>query len=564
MSISFPLDLLFILGAALVGGVVADRLRLPAILGYMAAGVAFGPDTPGIDLDPEEISEVAELGVVLLMFSIGVQFSLREMVALGRAVPLAAAGQVALAVPLGLVLVPVLDLDVGAALFVGGTISVASTFAGLKLLADAGQLDSEAGRLTVAYLIVQDLSVVALAIILPQLDSGAANIAQDLALAVLLAALFLVVTFALSSRVIPDLLDRIVLLPVREFFLLTVLCLSLGMALAAEQAGLSLAFGAFLAGLVISSSRYGYQALAETLALRDLFAIVFFVALGMVLDPEIFLEEPLAVLALTAAVVLGKGAIHFVAARYLGFDGRVSLRSALTLAQIGEFSFVLAVVGVDDGIISERTNDVILAAVLTSILCVSVAYPNLNALGNWLTRTPAGAFFAGGNRPVSPPSGEAPVRHTVIAGYGRTGSALVDVLRARGVAFLVIERDLIAFRKLEAARIPSLFGDASSLAVLDHCNLPAARVFAVTFEDPVAAGLAVANAMRLNPELDVIVRSQRGQIEDELVRLGASEIVQPELEGALEFIRHTLRRYGVPAQEVQVILAARRATYRRG
>ncbi|HEX5939857.1 MAG TPA: cation:proton antiporter [Dehalococcoidia bacterium] len=560
-EIDFPLDIVIVLSAALVGGVVASLLRLPVVVGYIAAGLAFGPETPGIDLDPGQMEEVAELGVVLLMFTLGIEFSFDEVSRLGRALPIAALLQVVLTIPLGLVTIVAFDFSLSEAIFVGGIISISSTFVALKVLDDAGELTSTTGRVVVTFCIVQDLAVVALANVLPELEGEAGGVVRDLGLATLVALSFLLFSFVLGVRIIPPIFERIAAIPIRELFLLAVLSLGLGMALAAEQAGLSLAFGAFIAGLVVSESRYGLQALAQTLPLRDLFATVFFVAIGMLIDPGIFVEEPFQVAVVVGLVFLGKGAITFATARSAGIPGETAMRASLTLAQIGEFSFVLALIGVDEGIVSEELNEVVLAAVLVTIVLSTLSVPHSRVVSAGVRRAPFGDILIRGDQPVIVGTQPEANRHVVICGYGRTGRELARVLLRRDFSFIVVEHDPGGRRRAEADRLPIIYGDAASPVVLQHCTLERARLLAITFADRAAAESTMRAALRINPRLDILVRAVSAEDHERFLEFGASEVIHPEIEGGLEFVRHTLRRYGLPQQEIQAILARRRTEF---
>ncbi|HET9200951.1 MAG TPA: cation:proton antiporter [Dehalococcoidia bacterium] len=560
-EIDFPLDIAIVLTAALIGGIAARLLRLPVIAGYILAGMAFGPETPGVDLDPDQMQDVAELGVVLLMFALGVEFSFEEVSALGKTLPLAALAQVVLTIPLGLLMVVAFSLNVTEAIFLGGIISVSSTFVALKVLDDAGELASVSGRVVVTFCIVQDLAVVALVNILPELEGEADNVLRSLGIAIVVAVSFLFFSFFLGVRVIPPLFERIATIPIRELFLLAVLSLGLGMALAAEQAGLSLAFGAFLAGLVVSESRYGLQALAQTLPFRDIFATVFFVAIGMLIDPEIFLDEPLQIAFVVGLIVLGKGALTFAAARVAGVPGEPAMRAGLTLAQIGEFSFVLALVGIDEGIVSEELNEVVLAAVLLTILISTLSVTQSARLTAALRSLPLGEQLAGGGQPLVTGVQPTVTRHVVICGYGRTGREVARVLQRREFSFIVVEHDPGARRQAEMERLPLIYGDASSPVVLERCALERARLLAITFGDRASAELVMRNALLINPRLDIVVRAGSREAHERFLELGASEVVHPEVEGGLEFVRHTLRRYGLPQQEIQAIIARRRTEF---
>ncbi|MPZ22450.1 MAG: hypothetical protein GEU28_02675 [Dehalococcoidia bacterium] len=560
-EVQFPLDIAIIFVAALIGGLVAQALRLPVIVGYIAAGIVFGPETPGIDLDAEAMQEVAELGVVLLMFALGIEFSLKEASVLGQRVPIAAVTQVFVSVLLGLLLIPVLDLGVPEALFVGGILATSSTFVAIKLLDDIGEVNATSGKLVVAFSLVQDLTVIALVTILPELSGEPANIPANLATAIALGAAFLVVTYVLGVRVVPPIFEVLVRFSTREIFLLAVLALGLGTALAAEQAGLSVAFGAFLAGLVVSESRYGLQTLAQTLPLRDLFAIVFFVALGMLIPPQAFLEAPLEIAAVALLVIIAKGGIIAGLSRWAGFSGSTSVVAGVTLGQIGEFSFVFALVGIQEGIISSQVNGVVLSAVLVSILIAAVVAPQARRFAATLQALPGGTFLLGSTDPVISGSPGDLLRHAVICGYGRAGQELARALRRREFGYLVVENDPAARRRAEADAQVVIFGDASSPSVLQHCALDRARVLAITFDDGAAAELALANALQINARLDVIVRGRGPEGHRRFIEMGARDVIHPEVEGGLEFVRHALRRYGVPQQEILAIIAARRREF---
>lgn len=553
------LNLVLVLAAALVGGMVAQRLGLPPILGYLLAGVALSPHTIGPVGDIDQVQVAADLGVALLMFTLGVRFSFRELAELRQVAVLGGAGQILLTMALGLPLAIPLGLGVQGGLYLGAIIAMSSTMLALKLLESRGEAGSLQGRIAVSLSLVQDLSVVPLVIILPTFGNETQGIWSDLGLAVAKAAGLLLATYFLGTRIIPWLLFRIAALPVRELFRLAIFLLALGMSLGSLQAGLSLAFGAFLAGLVVSESEFSYQALAEVLPLRDIFATAFFVAMGMLIDPRVFLEEPWLIIAIAAAAVVGKFLIIsgiIVAFRYPLVIG---LGTGLALAQMGEFSFVLANIGVNEGIINEQVRSTILAAALLTIILIPLllgvqdslfkGVAALPVLGKRLAG-PVPAFVGGEHNPIS--------NHVVIAGFGRTGQELARVLDQRGFRYLVVDNDPYVIREVRQRNIPCVYGDISYEAVLQQCNLDRARVLALTVPDLTAAQVAVSITKRINPDLDIVARGTDMTSQEALLQAGVVEVVRPEFESGMEFVRHTLHRFGIPSVQIQAIISRQR------
>jgi CPA2 family monovalent cation:H+ antiporter-2 len=558
----FVVNLIVIIAAATGGGVLASFLRLPVILGYLVAGVVVGHYIPGLDIDFEEIRTIAELGVALLLFTLGIQFSPAKLSDIRRVAIIGGLAQIGLTIGLGALIGTSMGLDLDGAVLLGGAVALSSTAVALKLLDARGELDSLHGRTTVGILLVQDLAVVPLVILIPAAagESGG-TLARELGFAAGKAALFLGAAYLLGTFVIPRLLFRVAATGSRELFLLAILSLVLGFAGGSFLLGLSIAFGAFLAGLVVSESEFAYHTLAEVLPLREVFATIFFVSMGILIEPDILLDEPERIAVITVAIVLGKFVLTSGPVTALGLPIRASLLAGVALAQSGEFSFVLAQVGVEEEIISSDWNSTILMAAMLSIFVSSVLVPIAPGI---LDRAAASSALSGLlAQPAAVNVPDEVHEHIVVCGYGRVGRELVDEVTQRNFRCLVVDQNPYRIEQLKRAGIPCVYGDASHAPVLEACNLPRARLLAVTVPDPAKARLVLTHAKRISPHLDVIVRGIGQDDHEELLAAGAAEVVHPEFEAGLEFVRHALHRYGVDRTQIQALLGRRRRDFYR-
>ncbi|HZU05435.1 MAG TPA: cation:proton antiporter [Chloroflexota bacterium] len=555
-------DLVLAVLAAFVGGLLAQRLGLPVILGYLLAGVAIGPFTPGPVADIHSVQVLAEIGVAFLMFALGAEFALGELRQLGRAAALGGTLQLLSTTALGLLLAPVLGLSWTQGIFLGALLALSSTVVATKVLLSRGELQTLHGRLALGILIVQDLAVVPMVLVLPALAAGGERLLADLVFTALKAGGVLLGAYLLGDRLVPWLLAHTAGMRSRELFLLGVVGLALGTALVTQLAGLSLAFGAFLAGLVVAESDYRTQVVAEVLPFRDLFASLFFVSVGMLIDLGTLLSHAGLVALLAAVVVLGKASLTMLATWPLGMPGKVALLTGLSLAQVGEFSFVLARIGVDAGAIPTRLFELLLATALVTITLTPFLPRAAPALLSGLERLPRlGKWFAA---PVEADPAAAGLRHhTVICGFGRVGRELAEALERRKLRYLAIEYNPFIVQELRARGIPVIYGDAANPAVLDHAHLETARLLAVLVPDARAAELATRYARTLHPRLDIVARATDAADVARLRRAGATEVVQPEFEAAVEVIRHAMQRYGIGGLELTHLTAGRRAAFYR-
>ena len=540
-------DIALILVAALLGGVVARWLRLPLILGYIAAGVLVGPNTFGPSVgDVHEIELLAEIGVALLLFAIGLHFSLAELAPVRRIALLGTPVQMALTIAFGYG-VGRLMLDLGwvESVWLGALFSLSSTAVVLKTLGEKGVLGTLSARVMIGMLIVQDLAIVVLLTVLPVLENVKEGL-PELGLAVLKAAAFIAAMLLLGSRVLPMFLARLAAWGSRELFLVSVVAIGVGVGYATYLVGLSFAFGAFVAGMVLSQSDYSHQALAEVEPLRDVFAMIFFVSVGLLIDPS-YLWANFGTIALVVALILVvKGLIFGGLTRVFGYGNIVPFAVGLGLFQVGEFSFLLAREGISADSISQRTYSLVLAsAAVTMALTPLVARLAPILYGRYRRRFPREPL-----QTFNLPAGGL-TDHAVVAGYGRVGSFVARLLDRLGKPFVVVEANPNRADQAKAAGFPTVYGDAVTVPVLEAAGTGGARLVVLTIPDALATRLAVERLRNLAPEADLLVRAESaGQLED-LGRLGVYEAVQPELEAGLELARQALARFGVAAEEAQ-------------
>jgi CPA2 family monovalent cation:H+ antiporter-2 len=553
-------DLLIVLATAIAGGMLARWLRLPIILGYLLGGVAVGPYGLGLVHETQSIDSLATIGVALLMFAIGLEFSLKEIMRMGRVAILGGIAQIVLTAVAGLGLGRLVGLSMLGSVFFGFIVALSSTMVVLKLLMERGELDTTHGRILLGILLVQDLSVVPIMALMPAVGGGTGAMWVSLGIALLKAVGFLAAMLALGIWGLPWFLQRVAGQRSRELFLLTVVVLCLAAAFGTYSFGLSAAFGAFAAGLLISQSGFARQAFADILPLRDTFAALFFVSLGMLANLH-FVGSNLATVAIVVVMILGiKFIIGSAVTRLFGYSHKTVLYVGTGLAQIGEFSFVLAMMGVDSEILSERLYSLVVAAAVITMLLTpflmslsTVAYRKLSQMP-WFAR-----MLAGWADPEWVSRAQELSRHAVICGYGDIGRRVADVLEQHKFTYLVIDLDPLIISRLRARGVPCIYGDASNPEILAHAQLSRARVLVCAIPDLVAVELTARNALRLNSKLDIVARVHRDADAELLKNLGVAELVLPLYEGSLEVIRHTLHRFGMGSTEIQYILNSLRA-----
>lgn len=553
-SFSLLANIATALGVAFIGGLIVQRIGLPTIIGYLLAGIVIGPFTPGFVGDDRTIAQLADLGVVFLMFGVGLHFSFSDLWKVRDIAIMGALGQMAATVALGFGLSQYWGWSSSAGLVLGLAIAIASTIVLLRGLMDHGLLNTSHGQVAVGWLVVQDIATVLILLVMPSLSDTANGMDwRAFGLTILAAVGFLVFMLYAGVRFIPWLLLRVAHTRSRELFILAILTLSLGVALAASELfGVSLALGAFVAGAVVSESPLSHRIASDLLPFREAFSVLFFVSIGMLLDPHYLLDNVGPVLAMTGLIVLGKPLVTASWAFLFRRPARTALIVAAGSSQIGEFSFILGQTGLTLGLLERAQYSLILAGALMSITINPLMLRGVDVSERCLRRIrPLWRWLDRYGSVQALPLDESMADHVVIAGCGRVGKHIVGVLGRLHTPYLVIDSNIETVQKLTATGVPALLGDTANSDILAHAGLGRARMLVVTLPEEAATEMTVAAARDLAPQLPIIARAATRAGVKRLSALGAQHVIHPELEGGLQVIRHTLLQLGFPLQEVR-------------
>lgn len=539
-------DIAMIVVAGLIGGLIAQAARQPLILGYILAGVLIGPYTIGATVtEIHDIELLAEIGVALLLFALGLEFSLKELRPVRSIALIGTPIQIGLAMALGYGIGRWMGWSVSDSIWFGGMISLSSTMVILKTLMSQGRMGTLSSRVMVGMLIVQDLAVVPLMIILPQLNDPDAGL-RVLGTAAVRAAIFLFLMVYLGTRIIPWLMRHVARWNSRELFILAITAIGLGVGYATYLFGLSFAFGAFVAGMVLSESDYSHQALSDIIPLRDLFGLLFFASVGMLLDPAFLLENLGTVVIVVLMVAVGKALIFGVLSRVFKYGNVVPLALGLGMFQVGEFSFVLARVGLSTGSISQD----LYALTLTTAIITMVFTPLLSGLTGPLYALIQRGFHREPLQTMNLPT-TGLREHVVIAGGGRVGQYVAQVLQRLDQAFVLIEIDQGQVERAKTAGYPVVYGDATHELVLEAAAVSEAQLVLITVPTVLVAETVVARVRRINPDVHVVARAEGVEQMRSLHEHGVYEVVQPEFEAGLEITRQALLHLNIRAGDIQ-------------
>ncbi len=541
-------------------GVVAHRLKLPPLIGYLVAGILIGPFTPGFVADQNIANQLAEVGVILLMFGVGLHFSPKDLLSVRAIAVPGAAAQALIAAPLGIGVAWWLGWPLGAGLIFGIALSVASTVVVLRVLQERRLLDTERGKVTVGWLIVQDIAMILVLVLLPGLaalfqgmETAPKSTAVLLSIITVLGkfGIFVAVMLIVGKKLIPALLHYVAHTGSRELFRLAVLAIALGVAYAAaELFGISLALGAFFAGMVLSESALSQQAATESLPLRDAFAVLFFVSVGMLFNPAIVVDAPLALLATVLIIVIAKSAAAYVVVRLFHHPPPIALMISASLAQIGEFSFILANRSLELGLLPAEGRDLILAGAIISILLNPLLFAVLDVYAARREKGPVEAV-ADAKEPETPM--REPIRptsltgHVVLIGHGRVGGFVSAALRERNVPLFIIEDDDDRVAALRELGVEAIAGNAADPEVIQAANLGAARCLLVAIPDAFEGGQVVQQAHDINPKLPIIARAHFEEEIGHLKEHGASVVVMGEHEIAKSMLEEVAETAPSPA-----------------
>ena len=539
-------DIVIIVVAALIGALIAQSVKQPLILGYILAGIIVGPHTGGITVgDIHEIELLAEIGVALLLFALGLEFSFSELKPVRYIALVGTPIQILLTIVLGFYLGKHLGLSPTHSLWLGALISLSSTMVTLKTLMSRGLIGTLSSRVMIGMLIVQDLAVIPLMIILPQIGNPESGFFL-LGVAALKSGIFLLLMIYLGKKALPWLMVRIARWNSRELFILSITAIGLGVGYATYLFGLSFAFGAFVAGMVLSESDYGHQALSDIIPLRDIFGLLFFTSVGMLLDPVYLLENWEKILILVVTIAIFKGLIFTLLARLFRYVNIVPIAVGLGLFQVGEFSFVLARLGLETGGIDQDMYSLILAVSVLSMMLT----PFVSALSTPVYKLKKRLFRS---EPILtenfPPSGFR--NHIVIAGGGRVGQHIAHILIQLKFLFVIIESNYQQMLECKTAKYPIIYGDASQPNVIEASRMQKAKLLLITTPSVVTSQAIVRQALLLRPELHIIVRATSVDHSRLLYENGAYMAVLPEMEAGLEIARQALLHMEVPVGVIQ-------------
>jgi monovalent cation:H+ antiporter-2, CPA2 family len=536
-------ELVVLLAVSVIVILISNRIKLPPVVGFLLTGVLIGPGGFAVVKNSEMIDVLAEIGVVMLLFMIGLEFTLESLRRIQRSFWLGGGLQVLLTTLASVSVLVALGVPAKDAVFYGFLVSLSSTAVVLKIHSDRGESAAPQGQVALGILIFQDMAIVPMIALVPVLASVRSASPAAIASRFLLSAATIAAVFVGARFLMPRVLHLVVRTRIREVFLIASLFFCLGMAWLTSSFGLSLALGAFLAGIIISESVYSHQVVSEILPLKDVFNSLFFISIGMMLDTAVVWDSRAVVALLVLSVILVKSAVVILTVRILGHTPRVAVIAGLALAQVGEFSFVLAGVGRANGLLPGGIFQVFLASSILTIL----ATPFLIQVAPAIAERSERAFRRADKRMVPDSPAPGPRQgHVVIAGYGLNGRNLAKVLKESGLGYAILELNPETVRKAAAEGEPIIFGDASSRTILREAGVDAAHVMVFAISDPRTARRGVRLAREMNPDLFIIVRTRYASEVDELISLGADDVVPEEFETSIEIFTRCLDRLHIP------------------
>lgn len=556
-SLTLVTTFLLLLAAALGGGVVAMRLKLPSIVGYIGGGILAG-NTLSSTFDHQLISHISEAGVTLLLFTLGVEFSFHKLKRILHLVSWPAIGQIVITLFVVLLLLFALKVSFVPALFLASAAALSSTAIVVKLLSERGELDSVPGELSTGWLVIQDLAVVPLLILLTAISTVTAgegtifSIVGTITLAMVKAGVVIALVLYLGSRGVPKLLGAVAGFRNRELFLLTTIGIVFFVGLLTYVAGLSVSLGAFLAGLLVAETSQNHAVFSEIRPLRDLFAVVFFVSLGMSLPVNALVSALPVMIAMTVAVVLVKGGSIYALLRFLGYHRKTSFLVGIYLTQVSEFGFVIAGTGVALGALSESQSSLLVAVTFVTILVsspmISRGHELYYAFARLMKRFPK--FFRETAEDAMTSDDGYPIRdHVVLLGYGRVGKYIGRALSMSGIPFLVVDYNQHVLATLKNSGIQTVYGDPADKEVLDYAQVDLAKSIVIAIPDRHTQEMVIANALSLNRKIKIICRTHHETDQRHLKSLGVQTLIQPEFEAALTIVAKLFADFGVSDEE---------------
>ena len=559
MEIPLLTDIVIIFGLSIGILFICHRLRVPTIVGFLLAGILAGPYGLGLVKAVHEVEILAEIGVVLLLFTIGIEFSLQRLLQIKKSVLTGGSIQVLLTFFVAFVIARQLGQPVGNSIFIGFLISLSSTAIVLKLLQERGEVDSPHGRTALGILIFQDIIVVPMILVTPLLAGATGNTGESVLVLIAKGIGIIGLVIVSAKWIVPRVLYQIARTRSQELFLLSIIVICLAVAWATSSAGLSLALGAFLAGLSISESEYSYQALGNILPFRDVFTPFFFVSIGMLLDVGFLFRQPGSIALIALSVLVLKSIIACFATVLLGFPFRSSILVGLALGQVGEFSFILSKTGVEHGLLAGNIYQIFLAFSILSMAATPFIIALAPTLADTILRLPVPKRLVLGIYPISETKVVDRKDHLIIIGFGVNGKNVTRAARFAGIPYTIIEMNPATVRSEQAKGEPIYYGDATQETVLQKANIKNARIVVVAINDPTATRRITEVVRRISPKVHLIVRTRYLQEMKPLYELGASEVIPEEFETSIEIFTRVLTKYLIPRDEIERIVAEMRA-----
>ena len=555
MEILLLNDIVIIFGLAIAVLFICHRLRVPAVVGFLLTGMFVGPYGFGLVKAVHEVEILAEIGIVLLLFTIGIEFSLERLLQIRKSVLMGGSLQVLLTFLATLFIARRFGQAFGEAVFIGFLVALSSTAIVLKLIQERAEVDSPHGRTTLGILIFQDIIIVPMILVTPLLAGATGNLGESV-LVLLAKGIGIILLVMVSTKwIVPQVLYQIARTRNQEIFLLSVVVICLGVAWLTSKAGLSLALGAFLAGLIISESEYSHQALGNILPFRDVFTSFFFVSIGMLLDVGFLFQQPGTIVLITLGVLVLKSIIACFATVLLGFPFRTSILVGLALSQVGEFSFILSRTGVEHGLLAGNTYQMFLAFSILSMAATPFIITLAPRAADIILRLPLPKRLISGFYPVSEIKVKSKKDHLIIIGFGVNGRNVARAARLSGIPYAVIEMNPETVRNEQAQGEPIYYGDSTQEVVLQHANIKDARIVVTAINDPASTRRITEIIRRLNPKVHLIVRSRYLQEMKPLYELGANEVIPEEFETSVEIFTRVLAKYLIPRDEIEALVA---------
>ena len=559
MEIPLLHDICIIFGLSIGVLLICHRLNVPSIIGFLLTGLIAGPHGLALIQAAHEVEILAEIGVILLLFTIGIEFSLKNLLQIKRAVLIGGSLQVGLTLLAAFALARYFGQATNESLFIGCLAAVSSTAIVMKLLQERDETRTPHGRTALAILVFQDIAIVPMILITPILAGEQADINKALILLLVKAVGMIAVVFVGAKYIVPLILSQVLRTRSREVFLLSVLAICLAVVWLTSRFGVSLALGAFLAGLIVSESDSSHDALGHISPFRDVFTSFFFVSVGMLLDFHILSQKPLLIAGLTIGTLIGKSIIAGGVTSILGYPLRTAILAGLTLSQVGEFAFILSKSGVEYGLLDDTNYKLFLAVSVVTMAATPFIISAAPRIADGLLRLPLPRRLVSGLRPIASTQDVEQTNHVIVIGFGVNGRNVAKAARAADIPYVIVEMNPETVRTERANGEPIFYGDAIYDAVLHHANIKAARVVVVAISDDAASRRIVAAAHALNPAAHIVVRTRHLAEVEPLYRVGANEVIPEEFETSVEIFTRVLMEYLIPHDQIERFIAEVRA-----